>query len=905
MKNVALIILVFASACTIHMQDEEEKVRIGFSQPTMHVPWRTTMNEKMRRETSFYPQYDIDLIIRDANLNSEQQVQDIKELIESKIDILIVSPLEAETLTPVMEGVYEMGIPVIVVDRSINSESYTAYVGGNNLRIGKEAAHYAARLLNKKGRILEITGLAGSTPAMQRGQGFHEAIADYPDIEIVRTIDGTWLETYVREATSQLFFIWKDFDLIYAHNDPMAYAAYQSARDNGIDPFIIGIDGLSFEGGGVDMVLNGHIDGTFLYPTGGDKAIELAIEILEGKPFEKNNYLETLEIDMTNALTLKHQNDQIVLQQKRIDYQREQLGETSFLLRRQSTFTLLSMVISGLLIVIAIGTLLFLRKKNKANALLDQKNKTINKQTRRITEQRDKLTHLLRIAEEATEAKTKFFTDVSHEFRNALSLVKLPIHELADQTRNYRIHEKILEVQRNTALLAKLSDEIVNYDKIEKNKYYLKFKTLDFGRFTKEMIESFKPKVRHNGLTLITRIPDNLQVHFDASAMEKVIDNLIDNSIKYNVNLGKIEIVIRKIRDSVIFSISDGGIGIPKQDLPFVFDRFYRSEIVIKNGVIQGSGLGLSICKDLIELHQGKIKAVNNRESGCTFLFAIPQNFREQKSKPNWQSNYKEKFLELRKPSNNATVLIVEDNSELMNLICSLLSRYYTVVEARNGKEGVAQVLKHKPDIVLSDIFMPVMDGIELCQEIKSNPLTFHTPVILLTALHTEDTQIRGIDIGADGYIRKPFNEVLLISQIQNLIKSRVRLKDSFVAFPLPMNVKTKSKSQEEFINHCIRIIHEKSSEESFKLDQLAAEMNLSRSSLYRKIKAYTGMKAVDFMKKGKLHYAAKLLLTTDMSVGEVAFQSGFDDKKYFSKCFAKEYGDAPNKFKRLAQVNR
>ena len=904
MKNYALIVLVLASFCAAPVQDSVKKIRIGFSQCSTVVPWRTVMNEEMRRETGFYPDCNIELVVKDANVDSKQQIQDINALVKSGIDLLIVSPLEAELLTPVVEIVYNSGIPVVIIDRSINSQAYTSYVGVDNMDIGKKAAHYSAGLLNHKGRILEITGSFGSTPATERSRSFHETIAQYPNIEIIKSIDGQWRETHVREITADLFSSWREFDLIFSHNDLMAYAAFESCRDYDMDPYILGIDGLTYEGGGVDMVVNGNITATFLNPTGGDKAIELAIDILKGKPFEKNNYLKTLEIDMTNAPTLKHQNDQIVLQQKRIDYQREQLGETSFLLRRQSTFALLSMVISGLLIIVAIGTLLFLRKKNKDNALLNQKNRTINKQTRRITEQRDKLTRLLRIAAEATEAKTKFFMNISHEFRNALSLVTLPIQDLASYTKNHIIHKKIVQVQKNTELLDKLADEILNFGKIEKNKYYLKFKTANFGRFTRQMIESFRPKIKQNGLTLITRIPDNVRLYFDASALEKVIDNLMDNAVKYNVEGGKIEIVIRKIRNCVIFTISDNGIGIPKQDLPFVFDRFYRSDIAQKNNVKPGTGLGLSICKDLVELHQGKIRAVNNRKPGSTFLFIIPQNFKKQESKPNWESTYKEKFLELKRPVNRAKVLIVEDNSELLTLISSLLGKYYTVVKASNGEEGMAQVLEQKPHIVLSDIYMPIMDGIELCQQIKSNPQTFHIPVILLTALHAEETQIRGLDTGADGYIRKPFNEIVLISQIQNLIKSRARLKDTFTAFPLPMNIKTKSKSQEEFINECIRIIHKRGSDASFKLDELAAEMNLSRSSLCRKIEDYTGMKAVIFMKRGKLHYAAKLLLTTYMTVGEVAYQSGFVDKKYFSKCFAKEYGDVPKKFKGFAQVS-
>ena len=466
MRGLLVLPFLLLIACA-QPPEEPEKLRIGFSQPTTADLWRQTMNEEMRREIGFYPEYEIDLIIKDAQDQSEQQIQDIRDLVKLGIDILIVSPNEAAPLTPVVEEVFDQGIPVIVIDRMINSEKYTAYLGGENFDIGKGAAHYAAQLLEGKGKILEITGLKGSTPAIERGKGFYDVLKAYPDI-VVESVEGAWLHDQARAITNDLFYSKKDYDLIFAYNDPMAYGAYLSAQRHRIKPFIIGVDGLNTPinrtdiglEGGIDMVLKGYLDGTFFYPTGGDKTIQLALKAFETTPFSKLNYLKTIRIDASNALTLKNQADQINQQQSRIDKQRDQMGEVTFLLKKQNTISFLSMVISGLLVAIAVMTIYYLNKKSKANRLLDLKNKTIHKQTLRITEQRDQLLRVLRMAEEATETKMRFFTNISHDFRNALSLVIHPVDDLMNHKKDVALKEKLAVVQKNANKLFKLSEEI-------------------------------------------------------------------------------------------------------------------------------------------------------------------------------------------------------------------------------------------------------------------------------------------------------------------------------------------------------------------------------------------------------------------------------------------------------------
>jgi YesN/AraC family two-component response regulator len=308
--------------------------------------------------------------------------------------------------------------------------------------------------------------------------------------------------------------------------------------------------------------------------------------------------------------------------------------------------------------------------------------------------------------------------------------------------------------------------------------------------------------------------------------------------------------------------------------------------------------LGLAICKELIQLHQGKIGVTSKRQEGSTFYFTIPQGF-DKRTKSEDSVLGTEKLLKLKNPTEQTTVLVVEDNREILTVISVMLRKFYTVFEAESGEEGLALAIKYRPDLIISDIYMPTMDGIELCQHIKGTPATFHIPVILLTALDSEDSKIKSFDTGADAYVTKPFNEALLISQIQNLISSRKKLKQEFTSLDFLGEVQTKEKATDEFIQKCVEIIHSRGSEANFTLDQLAEGMNMSRSSLYRKIKETTGMKAIDFLKKAKLHFAAKLLLNTDLTVSEVAFECGYNDPKYFSRCFAKEYGNLPSEFKK------
>jgi len=901
MKKYCLIYLLFLIGCSYNQDKRfEKKIVIGFSQCTMVDEWRKTIVEEMQREISFYRNYNITFIVKDAHDDNNQQIKDIKDLILHGIDLLIVSPNEAQQLTSTVEDVYDRGIPVIVIDRKINSSKYTAYIGGDNLSIGNEAGYFAEELLKGKGNILEISGLAGSTPAIERSEGFHEIIDKYPEIHTTKIIEGEWLEEKTMKITDSLFYTFYDFNLIFAHNDFMANAASISARKHNIKTFIIGVDGLNTPKGGVNMVLEGFIDGTVLYPTGGDKAIQLALDILTGKPFEKNTNLSTYRIDKTNARTIWLQGEQIRSQQQKIDNQVSQVDTLSFSLRRQNTFLLLTNIIIILLVTIVLTIFISLRHKSKLNKALDGMNKTIKMQNNIITKQRDDSMNLLIIAEEAKETKMRLFTDISHELRSVVTLIANPISGLIASTNDEAVIKKLEIVQRSSERLKRLFTEILKFRKIDENKYKLKFYSSNIAKFVSNIVETFHQQAELKNIKLVSEISQEIYAEFDLEVVEKVMCNLLSNALKYTNEYGTITVSLKLDDSKICIKVNDTGIGIPSNELPYLFNRFYKVSNSKQTSEYDGTGIGLALSKELIQLHNGQLDVYSNENKGTTFFVTIPQFHHVINGEKYVKSinPVRVKLEPVQHHDKEKTVLVVEDNPDLLVVISDIIAKAYNVITAFNGKEGLVQIKAQSPDIIVSDILMPVMDGMQMCIEVKKNPATCHIPVILLTALDSQETTLKCFDIGADVYITKPFNEFLLLSQIKNLIDSRERLKVAFYPSVFEKDIfKTKDVTDKEFINKCMDIIFENIENESFNLDDLGTKMNISRSSLYRKLREISNLKPVDFIKKVRLNYAAKLLLSKNMPINEIAWRSGFSDPKYFSKCFLQEFGCYPKNY--------
>jgi len=901
MKKYFLISLIFLVGCSYNQDNRfEKKFVIGFSQCTMVDEWRKTMVEEMQREISFYRNYDITFIVKDAHDDNDQQIKDIKELIAGGIDLLIVSPNEAQQLTSTVEEVFDRGIPVIVIDRKINSSKYTAFIGADNLSIGNEAGYFAEELLKGKGNILEITGLAGSTPAIERSKGFHDVIDRFPEIRTTKIIEGAWLEEKTRRITDSLFHTFTDFDLIFAHNDFMANAASASVRKHNIKSYIIGVDGLNTPNGGVNMVLEGFIDGTVLYPTGGDRAIQLAFDILTGKPFEKNINLSTYRIEKNNARTIWLQGEQVRSQQEKIDSQVNQLDSLSFSLRRQNDFLVLAYIVIILLGAIVFIVFISLRNKNRSNKALDDMNRTIKMQNSLITKQRDESMNLLIVAEEAKETKIRLFTDISHEFRSVVTLITNPINSLITTVTDEPVVKKLEIIQRSSERLSRLAEEIIKFRKIDENKYQLKFYSSNIAKFILSIVETFHQQAEFKNIKLVTEIPLEIYAEFDLEVIEKVMCNLMSNAFKYTNEHGTITVSVKQEDSKISIKVSDTGRGIPENELPYLFNRFYNVSNSKRISENEGTGIGLALSKELIQLHNGQINVYSHENQGTVFYVTIPQ-FHLIIDRELYAKSVKPIGVKLdpfQDHDKEKTVLIVEDNPDLLDVISDIIGKAYNVTTAFNGKEGLVQAKTQSPDIIVSDILMPVMDGMQMCMEIKNNPGTCHIPIILLTALDSQETTLKCFDIGADAYITKPFNEFLLLSQIKNLIDSREMLKSAYYPSVFEKDLfKTKDVSDKEFINKCVETIYENIENEGFNLDDLGAKMNISRSSLYRRLRGISNLKPVDFIKKVRLNYAAKLLLTKNIPVNEIAWRSGFVDPKYFSKCFFQEFQCYPKNY--------
>ncbi|HQG36223.1 MAG TPA: substrate-binding domain-containing protein [Bacteroidales bacterium] len=901
-KNLLMAFLVLLTCCTNESGIKpKKKIIIGFSQCTMIDDWRKTMVEEMKREIAFFNDYDIKLIVKDANDNSDTQIKDIRELIAQGINILIVSPNEAAELTPVVEEVYKKGIPVIVIDRKINSQMYSAFIGADNLLVGKEAGYFASELLKGKGKILEITGLKGSTPAIERSRGFHEIIDKYPEIITTKVIEGAWLEEKTLEITDSLFRTFTDFDLIFAHNDFMANAASISARKHKIKTFIIGVDGMNTPNGGVNMVIKGFIDGTIYYPTGGDKAIQLAIDILSGKPYEKNISLSSFRIDNTNARTIWLQGQQIREQQAKIDKQNEQLKNISNLLYRRNIILLMSYSIIIMMIIIMIITFVSWKNKSRMNKILDEKNKTIREQNQIITKQRDDSINFLMVAEEAKENKLRLFTDLSHELRTVVTLITNPINDILNATYDESLRTKIKVLQRSTDRLARLTDSILKFRSIDENKYQLTFYSANISHFIKNIAETFEEQAKNKNITLRTEIPEEIYAEFDLGVIEKVMYNLLSNAIKYTNKSGIVIVSLKAENSKINIKVQDTGVGIPKRELPLLFNRFYRINNSSYTSDNEKIGVGLALCKELINLHGGQITVESIENQGTTFFISIPQ-FHSFTDAINNKKIKKTDILNIENATAvdyEKTVLIVEDNPDVQSVIVNIIGKYYNVLTARDGREGLNLSIKKIPDLILSDILMPVMDGMQLCIEVKKHAATCHIPVVLLTAIDSPENTIKSFDIGADAYVTKPFNEFVLLSNIRNLIENREKLREFYCPSPFFRNlIYTKDQAEGDFIKECLNIIYENIENDNFTLTSLSKKMNMSRSSFYRRIIETTAIKPVDFIKKAKLNYAAKLILSNgNKTINEISWRSGFSDPKYFSKCFIQEFGINPSSF--------
>ena len=721
-----IILLAIISSCSTG----EKKYRIGVSQCSDDI-WRDKQNTELKMAAYFHD--NVELKFAAAYDSDERQIQQIDSLVNEGIDLLIVAPNQIATISPAIDRTFEKGIPVIVFERKTNSRKYTAYMGADNYEMGKLMGEYIATRLHGKGKLMEVMGLKGSSPSIERHNGFRDALKDYPQLEVIATLQGDWTEPTAYKQVKEWNLKHPDtnINLVFGMNDRSAIGARKAFSETQKSlPLFCGIDGLPGENGGIQQVRDSLLEASYIYPTHGDQLLQLALDILDGKPYTKETSLVSALVTRDNARVLQLESEEVTRLSKNV----EQLHLTadSYLqqLASQRLFTLFSFAFIILLLMLAFAFYLY------------------NRQKKRILSERQKL----------EREQLNFYTQVSHELRTPLTLIEGPLTQLAE--------------------------------------------TEDLQNASKETT---------NMLAIVRR------------------------------NTRQLTQLINK----------------------------------------------------MLEVQVGGIQEASNNITNESFVTKEIST----ESAPN--------ILETEQPQ-DTSVLIVDDNNDIREYLRTILQDKYQVFEAEDGQKGLALAQEQVPDIIISDVMMPVMNGLEFCQNIKMNEITSHIPVILLTARALNSHQIEGYKSGADAYITKPFQPDLLLARIGNLLRNRHLLKDLWGTSSNAPKKEDKTATTENtplssegtrenaFISRFKKVVEERMTDSELSVETIGSELGLSRVQLYRKVKALTGSSPVDLLRKARLNKAQQLLQATDLSVSEIAYQVGFTSPSYFTKCYKDEYGKVP-----------
>ena len=742
----AVVLLLMAMMILAGCGRQEAKYIIGVSQCSEDI-WREKQNAELRMGTYF--QDGVELRFASALDSDQRQIEQIDSLVASGIDLLIVAPNQVATISPAIDRAYDQGIPVIVFERKTNSKKYTAFMGADNYEMGRLMGEFIASRLNGRGKVMEIVGLKGSSPAIERDKGFKEAIARHDGIEVVATLQGDWTEESGYKAVNAYEGDLSGVDFVFGQNDRMAIGARKALLASQHSPLttrFCGIDGLPGEGGGIQLVRDSILDATYIYPTHGDQLLQLAVDILDGKPYEKEVQLMSALVTRDNARVLLMQNEETVRQSKYLDELHEMADSYLQQLDLQRTITLLAIGFIVLLLAVIVSIYLYFLQRARLH----------QERTKMEREQLD------------------FYTQVSHELRTPLTLIEGPLAQLAE---------------------------------------------------TKEAKEA---GAEASGLFAI--------LQRNTHQLTELINKMLDVQAR-------------------------GAVGLPETN---------SQEMVVN-------------------------------------------------APPAPQPTDTEGM---------ATVLIVDDNADIRAYLRSILQDRYQVNEAADGQQGLSLANEIVPDLIVSDVMMPVMNGLEFCQRIKGGTATSHIPVILLTARALSKHQIEGYESGADAYITKPFSAELLLALIDNLLKSRHQLKNLFgdrrqetedrsketrdgrqetgdqsqqqgdLQTPdssSPESPKIASSKIDPFLLKLRDFIEANMTDSDLSVETIGAELGLSRVQLYRKVKALTGQSPVELLRAARLHKGRQLLETTNKTISEVAYEVGFSAPSYFAKCFKDEFGVSPS----------
>lgn len=711
---VILLLLVFVSC-------SDRRTVIGVSQCSDDL-WRQKVNREIK--IGQYQYKNVDVVFASADNNGQRQARQIDSLVNAKVDLLVVAPSDVKTVAPAIERAYRAGIPVILYDRMIESTHYTAYIGTDNVAIGKEVADYLAHQLQGRGTVVEITGERGSTPVADRHRGFMQGMKAFPQIQVV-TLEGDWNLAGAKKLMRQYMDAGKPVDAVFGHNDAEAWGAQQAAKEKNREKqmLFVGIDGLPGENQGVDLVDKGVMTASYIYPTKGEAIVPLAMNILQGKPYKRMNYFQSALVTAENAKLIDMQYKEIEGQTANLNAIYSSINDYMKMYRWQKIISILAVAVVVLLLI-----MIFYRRKVR------REKEKLNKQRKQMADD-----------------KIAFFTNVSHQLRTPLTLVSGPLNRLM-QADNYTEEQKMLlqVVLRNVGQLETLTADVLNF---------------------KEQVDAMN----------------------QASA-----DEACEKELSQHV-----------LRDS-------------------------RHQMLLQ--------------QDVEEL---------------------------------------------------STILIVDDNEDIRSYLRVLLAGQYYVIEASDGQNGLRLAKESVPDLIVSDVMMPVMDGLTFCSKIKEDEVTSHIPVILLTARSEESQRIEGYEHGADAYITKPFSDHLLLVRISNLLQARRQRKNDEAKQMLSAeDIQTDEPGERMFLERFKKAAKSHIGDANLRMDDLGSELSLSKVQMYRKVKALTGKTPAEVLREMRMQKAYSLLKQTDKTISEVAAEVGFAIPGYFSACFKKQFGINPTELR-------
>lgn len=890
--------LALLASCT----GGKKRYVIGVSQCSEDV-WREKLNQELRVAALYYNNMDLD--IASANDDVRLQTDQINRFVDKGVDLLIVAPGQV-SISPAIDRAYEKGIPVIIFDRRTRSNKYTAYIGADNREIGASMGEYLAGALPKGGRVVELCGLSSSSPAIERAEGFDSVVAVRPSIDIVAKLHADWTEQGgFRVMDSLLRSPHPDFDCLFAHNDRMAMGARRAAQQHGLDLQRIrfcGIDAMPQKGAGLELVKDGTLFASYIYPTRGDEVMRLAMNILEGKSYQRENRLSSALVTRDNARVLLMQNDETMRQQDHLATLRSRIDKAADDFNTQRGY-LLVLLFFVVLLVVACGLAV---RAYVAKARINRQLNASMDQQRQMTEEMERM----------TQTQLQFFTNVSHELRTPLTLIAGPTDQLLEDDTVQGAHRMMLEmVRRNTRILIQLVGEILDFRKVQNNKAHLHLNRFALQRELATWANDFRVVAARRKITIdvdASEVRQDAVIIADRDKLEHIYFNLMSNALKYTPEGGRITTALSYDGKQYVLSVSDTGKGIEEEALPHLFDRFCQAR-----GAVGGTGIGLSLVKAYVDLHHGDIRVESNEGEGTRFFISLPaaqpgyDPAKDREARPVAErelvdDSYVPEDINAKEAADRITnaedfdadrplVLIIDDNNGMRAYLRSILKDRYNVSEAADGRQGLEKARREVPKLIVCDVMMPVMDGLEFTRQLKEDIATSHIPVVLLTARSLPEQREKGYETGADSYLTKPFSGQVLLSRIDNLLRSRMLLRSLFSGDKAEAAEEERLCSQDKtFVTRLREIIQQHLADSDFSVERLGEEIGLSRVQLYRKVKVLTGKTPVELLRKARLMKARTMVTTTDRSIAEIAYATGFTSPSYFNKCFKDEFGVSP-----------